>query len=49
MTVRQVDLSYVGLILVAFMSFTDKPKLPPFRFRTQGVKSHHDMEFAPWR
>jgi len=20
-----------------------------FRFRTQGVKSHHDMDFAPWR
>lgn len=49
MTVRQVGLSDVGPILVVFMSFADKPKLPPFRFRTQGVKRHHDMEFAPWR
>lgn len=23
--------------------------MPPFRFRTQGVKSYHDMDFAPWR
>lgn len=49
MTVRQVGLSYVGSIMVVFMSFADKPKLAPFRFRTQGVKSHHDMKFAPWR
>ena len=26
-----------------------QPKMTPFRFFQTGVKSHHDMKFAPWR